>query len=103
MPLTAAQLSTDFTAMLSDLPSVVIYKSETVTGTISGASGDPVLEMRGILHDIKKSVWVKVADLTNLPTDNQPVTIDGTVYQILNTHEDGAGVVIRLDVGNLNA
>lgn len=103
MALNLAQVSTDLTAILGQVPISMTFGSVTRTVTRTMLRRETVLADEGLLDEYRFSVYTNVGDWTTTPARDDLVTISGTEYIVLNTEEAPGSVLLRLDLGEENA
>lgn len=76
------------------------YGSETgKTGLKGGVSASNAFEIQGYKEQYLFSVWVDADAFTAELVPTKSITVGGVVRRILGTKPDGAGALIRLDLG----
>jgi len=76
------------------------YGSETgKTGLKGGVSKDNQFEIQGYKEQYLFSVWVDADTFTAELIPTKSITVDGVVRRILGAKPDGAGALIRMDLG----
>ena len=78
----------------------VEFETVPVYGYTGNISKDKSLTFAGMIRDYRKSCWIEADAYDPMPAPNERVTVDSTVYLILNTEEDAVGGFTRLDLGD---
>jgi len=83
--------------IVSDAPAVLVYRGETITGTL-GAVAEAWSDEQVGNHLRAEYEWCGPNEFTALPEHPDTLTIDGAVYMVIETRPDevGSGVSIRV-------
>ncbi len=96
-------LGTQLDGMLSMLPVSCIYESNELTGERTTLKTERKQELYGYDDEITFSVMFVASNFETAISNNNQITVDGTVYRIMGHEYDSARVGVRLDLGSLTA
>jgi hypothetical protein len=90
--------SDDLAEVIADLPVTCVFRGRTFTATSSDDGSTRALEIEGVLYDVDRSIVFEKDDLPTLPKSDEPLTVGGKAYRVLqiNEHPDGHGVECSL-------
>ena len=99
MPFTNAQLDSDLSVIIDDLPVTITIGGDDYSGTKMSLSRASLLQDEGLRQEYRFSVYLRATDVGALPALRSTLTIDGTVYRILDADVSDADRLYRLDLG----
>jgi hypothetical protein len=85
-----------------DMPVSAVWETRTIAGTKGMRETTLRNEDIGYLADYRYSVWLPIAGMTTQPKPGDRISVDSVTRQVLATGGND-GVVIRLDLGDINA
>lgn len=106
MPLDLTQLDADLDNIIADLPVSVTINGQTLTASRTFIQRAHDLIAEGTSDEYRFSIILNKSDLTTIPAPYETtsvVTLDSVDYDCLSTHEDEAGQLFRMDLGEEGA
>jgi len=99
--LDTTRLSATFKRLIAKMPLSFTFGSLTLTGTRSELDVEAVYSEFGSESGYKYSINAAKSDFTaGLPKRGSEITVASVVYRVKKTTEDGAGVSLRIDLGD---
>ena len=83
----------DLTAIIADMPAVLVFGAVTANVTRSGGTESHDVQLAGFIEDYDEEFMGKIADFSPLPIAGDQVTIDGTAVKVVRQFQaaDGKG------------
>jgi hypothetical protein len=96
--LNLAAIASDLNEIIDDLPVTCNALGQAFNATSSDDSENRQIEIDGTYMDVDRVIVVNSLNLPEGLKADDPITVGGKAYRILNfsDHQDGVGVEIRL-------
>ena len=92
-------LENDLRSVIADLPAVIEYDGQTVSGFAGTVTNGAAMDYAGISESEGLSVGIVASDLTEIPIPKNLITVSGEIYIIssVRTSADGVQYVLSLE------
>jgi hypothetical protein len=92
-------LQADLDYMIADLPEVVTWKGTDYTCIVSDITEQHDLDIAGITGDYGLQIIISKEDFGTFPAPGERVTVDGSIYRILQASDSPDGISRTLMCG----